>query len=174
MLSQANRLAQKLVSSLPWSNAGITRVSDQRHGSDSMASLLQDLRYALRSMMKNPGFTAVATITLALGIGANTAIFSTVNAVILRPLPFEDPDRLVRAYSDRHGELWTSSPPDFVDYRRENHVFHDLAAFYSDDAALGGDEGATLHTAGVVSSSLFPILGVQPVLGAFLFQQDAV
>ena len=139
-----------------------------------MASLLQDLRYALRSMMKNPGFTAVATITLALGIGANTAIFSTVNAVILRPLPFEDPDRLVRAYSDRHGELWTSSPPDFVDYRRENHVFHDLAAFYSDDAALGGDEGATLHTAGVVSSGLFPILGVQPALGRTFTPDDEV
>src|SRR6266699_445527 len=95
-----------------------------------MTGLLQDVRYALRQLRKSPGFTAVAVITLALGIGANTAIFSVIEAVILRPLPFGAPDRLVWL----NGKLvpmtdeGAVSPPDFRDYRANNRTFERIAA----------------------------------------------
>src|SRR6202011_4930811 len=94
-----------------------------------MQTLLLDIRYALRSLLKSPGFTAVAILTLALGIGANTAIFSVVNAVLLRPLPFKNQDRLVTAFGRAgHTHYASISPPDFLDYRAQNSSFEQFAA----------------------------------------------
>src|SRR6185295_6155970 len=110
-----------------------------------METLLRDLRYGMRSLFKRPGFTAVALIALALGIGANTAIFSLVNAVLLRPLPFNEPDRLVWMWGNIRsgGNRASVSPLDFLDYRNQNTTFENYAAMMSIPAALnltGGGE----------------------------------
>src|SRR4029077_11044576 len=95
-----------------------------------METLAKDIRYGLRSLVKRPGFTAVALIALALGIGANTAIFSLVNAVLLRPLPFAEPDRLVWMWGNirNGGNRASVSPLDFLDYRKQNKTFEHFAA----------------------------------------------
>jgi predicted permease len=139
-----------------------------------MGTLLQDLRYGLRTLAKNPGFTAVAVLALALGIGANTAIFSVVNGVLLRPLPYPEPARLVTIY-EKTAEFGQSSVsyPDFLDWRREIHSFTDMAAFRGDDFNFTGS-GQAEHLRGeLVSASLLPVLGVNPLLGRnFLPQED--
>ena len=95
-----------------------------------MDTLLQDLRYGLRVLRNNPGFAAVAATTLALAIGANTAIFSVVNGVLLRPLPYPDPGRLVMVYENsRYFHENSIAYPNFLDWRRENRSFTDIAAF---------------------------------------------
>jgi putative ABC transport system permease protein len=141
-----------------------------------MDTLLKDLRYAARMLIKRPGFTAVATIALALGIGANTAIFSVVNAVLLQPLPFSDPDKLMVLYQthkQRGINNGSASYPDFIDWRDQNRVFEQMAAYHDSDFILtGGDEPARLHGA-VVSANLFPLLGANPILGRmFLPEED--
>src|SRR5256714_13917512 len=98
-----------------------------------MDSIIKDIRYGLRSLLKRPGFTAIALVALALGIAANTAIFSLVNAVILRPLPFPDPDRLVWVFGNirNGGNRASIAPLDFLDYRNQNKTFEQLAASYT-------------------------------------------
>ena len=140
-----------------------------------MGTLLQDLRYGLRMLAKNPGFATVALLTLALGIGANTTIFSVANAVLLRPLPFAAPDRLVRVVSVR---LPANAPDnasylDFLDWRARNHVFESMAVFRTGDFTLTGQGDATHLAGAVVSADLFRLLGVRPSLGrAFLPEED--
>src|SRR5438093_4838188 len=95
-----------------------------------MGILLQDLRYGARMVIKNPGFTAVAVLTLALGIGANTAIFSVVNGVLLRPLPYLEPDRLIMIFESNPKGGWPKfsvAPPNFVDWREQSSPFQELA-----------------------------------------------
>jgi putative ABC transport system permease protein len=141
-----------------------------------MRTLLQDLRYGLRMLGKNPGFTAVAVLTLALGIGANTAIFSVVNAVLLRPLPYKDPNRLVfvwQTYRPR-GVTWTAvAPANFLDWREQNRVFEDMAAVAISGVYLTGTGEPKRLEGQRVSASLFPLLGVSPLLGrTFLAEED--
>ena len=131
-----------------------------------MTSFGQDVRYGLRVLWKNPGFTAVAVLTLALGIGANSALFSVVNGVLLNPLPFPNPDELVAVYS-RTGTFQESSIsyPNFLDWQKENHSFANLGALRSDDFNMTGvGEPERLH-AHMISAEFFPALGLQPLLG---------
>ena len=138
-----------------------------------MQTLLQDIRYAVRTLVKNPGFTIVAVLTLALGIGANTALFSVVNGVLLNPLPFSAPDQLVALYANRvHLEHASISYPNFLDWQRENHAFVSLAAFRPDDFNLTG-AGEAEHIRGeMVSADFFPTLGVNPELGRWFSSEE--
>ena len=140
-----------------------------------MESLRQDLGYGLRTLVKNPGFTIVAVLALALGTGANTAIFSVINGVLLRPLPFQEPDRLVMVWTNNTKSNQPQnaiSVPDFLDYR-DNGVFEKIACLSYDDFNLtGGDQPE--HVQGtMVSANFFSVLGVAPQLGrAFLPNED--
>jgi len=141
-----------------------------------MQTIWQDVRYGLRMLVKNPGFTAVAVLTLALGIGANSALFSVVNGVLLNPLPFEQPERLVALYS-RTPEFTHSSIsyPNFLDWRHDNRSFSALAAFRAENFNLTGMGDAERLRANMVSAAFFPILGVKPVVGrGFTDQEDQV
>jgi len=141
-----------------------------------MEHLIQDVRYGLRSMRRSPGFTAVAVLTLALGIGANTALFSVVNAVLLNPLPYWQPDRLVALYGRDATFTETSiSYPNFLDWVRDNRSFSALAAYRADDFNLTGMGEAERVPAEMISASFFPLLGVNPVIGrACRPQEDQV
>src|SRR5581483_3979951 len=131
-----------------------------------MDTLFQDLRYALRSLRNSPGFTIVALLALALGIGANAAMFTIVNAVILRPLPYKDSGRLVylmEAFKHRPGMSF--SYPEFQDYHNQNHVFDSMAMIQGEGFILtGGSTPQHLHGRNV-SSEFFGTLGVKPLLG---------
>ncbi len=134
-----------------------------------MDSIIKDIRYGLRGLLKRPGFTAVALIALALGIGANTAIFSLVNAVLVQPLPFKEPDRLVWMWGNirQGGNRASVSPLDFLDYRQQNTAFEQFAASYSIPLAVnltGNGEPERLVSAGV-TGNYFDALGVQPAMG---------
>src|SRR5215510_4724965 len=133
-----------------------------------METLLQDLRQSARSLFKQPAFTIVAVITLALGIGANTAIFSVVHAVLLQALPYRDADRLVMVWETRRsnpGGQNVINMGNFFDWKEQNRVFEDMAAFFDSAASLksGGDPEEI--PAQIATSSLFSILGVNPILG---------
>ena len=139
-----------------------------------MNTFLQDVRYAFRLLAKSPGFTLVAVLTLALGIGANTAIFSVVDAVLMQPLPYQDSGRLVTIWND-YGSGGQSLPavsaPDFRDYQHRATTFADLAAASGsggttiDFSDTEGDEKPQQITVGFVTPNLFPLLGVNPILG---------
>jgi putative ABC transport system permease protein len=135
-----------------------------------MERLFQDFRYGLRMLRKSPGFTLVAILTLTLGIGANTAIFSIVNAVLLQPLPFPQSDRLLylSTFANKINGPQADgavSYPDFFDWRSSNHVFSSLASYHDDEFTLVGN-GQALHLPGeTVSADFFSTLGVQPALG---------
>jgi predicted permease len=132
--------------------------------------MLQDLRYAFRILLKQPAFTAVAALTLALGIGANTAIFSVVNALLLKPLPFPQPQQLAAiGMSDTRDktrtELYSLSYPDFFDYREQNRTFSSIAIYRTRSFALTNESGATSPMGTKVSAEFFDVLGVQPSYG---------
>jgi putative ABC transport system permease protein len=134
-----------------------------------MDSIIKDIRYGLRGLLKRPGFTAITLIALALGIGANTAIFSLVNAVILQPLPYPDPDRLVWVYGNiRNGSARASiSALDFLDYRSQNNTFEQFAASGSVNVFMnltGSGEPERL-TASLITGNYFDTFGVRPALG---------
>jgi predicted permease len=135
-----------------------------------MNGLLQDLKYGLRMLARSPGFTAVAVITLALGIGANTAIFSAVHAVLLSSLPYRQPERLVKVWGQltRHGipRNWFSDP-EWFELVDTNQAFEQVAAYYPNYGAnlTSADAAPRRVTLGYATASLFPLLGVQPILG---------
>ncbi len=140
--------------------------------------LVQDIKYAIRSLLRKPGFTAVTVLTLAIGIGANAAIFGAVNAVLLRPLPFPEPDQLVHVFKtsikrpDRVGG--STSPPDFTDWRSTNQVFSEMAAINRGSFALTGSGAPEQVRGAFVTGSFFEVLGTRPMLGRPITQQDDV
>jgi predicted permease len=138
-----------------------------------MQTLLQDLRYGLRMLAKSPSFTAIAILTLALGIGANTALFSVVNGVLLNALPFPAPDGLVALFTNRiHFERASISYPNFLDWQRENHTFASMAAFRPDDFNLTG-AGEAEHVRGeMVSTDFFSTLGIRPAIGRWFTSEE--
>ncbi|MEP6571967.1 MAG: ABC transporter permease [Gemmatimonadota bacterium] len=146
-----------------------------------MDSLWQDLRYAARQLLKSPGFTFVSVVTLALGIGANSAIFSVVNGVLLRPLPFPDPDRLVEVghlHNERGAVFGAFSPQDFDDLQRDNRVFEHLATYWftagqSGSNLTGSGEPVRVGTA-LVSGDFFAALGMAAARGRALRPADDV
>ncbi len=140
-----------------------------------LASLWQDVRYGLRQLRRNPGFTAVAVLTLALGIGATTAIFSVVNAVLLRPLPFGNPSRLIALHESipKMGfPNMSFSVPDFEVFQRDQKAFSTLGVFRNEQVDLSGQGEPERVMAARVSASLFPMLGVEPALGRLFTQQE--
>jgi len=141
-----------------------------------METLFNDIRFGLRSLKKRPSFTAIAIITLALGIGANTAIFSVVNAVLLRPLPFPHPEQLVTLWERNPKQGYEQNPPaagNFVDWRDQNRVFAQMAIYEpSKRFNLSFEERAERVTGAAVSPSLFDLLGVGPVRGRAFSSAD--
>jgi putative ABC transport system permease protein len=142
-----------------------------------METLLRDIHYGIRNLFKRPGFTLIALVALSLGIGANTAIFSLVNAVLLKPLPFAEPDRLVWMWGNirNGGNRASVSPLDFLDYRNQNKTFEEFAAMFGIPQPVnltGNGEPERLSAAGV-TGNYFQALGVRPVLGrTFLLENE--
>jgi predicted permease len=138
-----------------------------------METLWQDVRYSLRVLGKNPSFAAIAILTLALGIGANTALFSVVNAVLLRPLPYPQPDRIV-AISEKTANFERSSIsyPNFLDWQRANSTFSSIAAYRSDDFSITGRGETERARIGMVSAGFFEILGVTPTRGRLFTPEE--
>ena len=141
-----------------------------------METFLQDLKCALRALAKSPGFAAIAVLTLALGIGANTALFSVVNAVLLNPLPYAKPDRLVAIYTrTKEFPQASISYPNFLDWERENHSLSAMAAFREEDYNLTGMGEPERVKAEMISWNFFPVLGVNAVVGrTFRPEEDQV
>ena len=143
-----------------------------------MSVLLQDLRFAVRQMAKRPGFTAIILITMALGIGANAAIFSVLDAVLLRPLPYSHPDRLMKVWTRFTGigapndQNWVSAP-EFRDLQQLNHSFTDLAAISGGSINLGVKDSPQRVLGAAVTPNLFSMLGVQPQLGRAFLPEEA-
>jgi putative ABC transport system permease protein len=157
----------------------VTRVKEAARdvrGGGIVETVIQDVRFGVRMMIKNPTFTVVAVIALALGIGANSAIFSVVNTVLLRPLPYKDPDRLVMVWEDdsRHGyPRDTPAAANYIDWRDQNRVFEGMAAMTDQSFNLTGSGEPERIDGQRVSANLFPLLGVEPQLGrAFVPEED--
>lgn len=146
------------------------------HGVNFIETLIQDFRYGLRMLWKNPGFALIVVTTLALGIGANTAIFSVVNAVLLRPLSYKDPDRLVMVWENNPQRGWARNSVswlNFRDWREQSQVFEEIVAVKGWSFTLTGQGEPEQVLGPVVSAGLFRLLGVEPVLGrTFLPEED--
>jgi putative ABC transport system permease protein len=144
-----------------------------------METLFQDIRFATRQLLKSPGFAVVAVLTLALGIGANTAIFSVVNGVLLRPLPYHEPDRLVRVWHVPPAKSFPGmtkfsvSPANYLDWENQNHVFQSMAIYGYRGFTLTGNDKPEQINACAASSRFFQTLGVEPLAGrTFLPEED--
>lgn len=140
-----------------------------------MTGLAQDFRYALRQLRKNRSFTVVAVLMLALGIGANTAIFSVVNAVLLRPLPYKNADRLVMVWEQNPHRGWFEnvvSAANFLDWKKQNDVFTDMAAFESNFFNLSGGSKPEEVAGERVTTNLFSVLAVQPLYGRVFLPEE--
>lgn len=138
-----------------------------------MHTLWQDLRYGIRMLLKNPGVTLIAVFTLALGIGANTAIFSVVNAVLLNPLPYQNPDQLVALWEDVPDKgRWRTAPATFFDWKNQNTVFEDIAAFGASTMTLTGAGEPEQLLGSRVSAGYFQVIGSEPVLGRSFLPEE--
>ena len=138
-----------------------------------LEDLWQDLRYSLRMLVKHPSFTVVAVITLALGIGANTAIFSVVYHVVLKPLPFHEPEQLVWVWGEQAARKQAPhTPADFLDYQQRNQSFAQMAAYRNMSFALGSTGQPERVDGRIVSANYFALLGVAPRLGRSFAPED--
>jgi len=140
-------------------------------------SWLSDARYAVRTLLKSPGFTAVAVLTLALGIGANSAIFSVVNGVVLKPLEYRAPDKLVLIMTQfptmGFDKFWISAP-EYLEYREWNRSFEEVGLFNTGRSSIHGEDQPLRVTTAVVTAELFDVLGVEAIHGrAFDKEEDA-
>jgi putative ABC transport system permease protein len=139
---------------------------------------MHDLRYAIRQLDKNPGLTLIALLALALGIGANTAIFSVVNALLLKPLPFPEPQQLVAfgmtntRVKGKQENLGSLSYPDFFDFRAQNRTLSSVAIYRDEAFALTADQGATSVRGVKASADFFDIFGVNPAMGRAFTRDD--
>ena len=155
----------------------VTSVQDacrEMWGWNSAETLWQDLRFGLRQLRKNPGFTSVAVVMLALGIGANTAIFSAVNALLLNPFPFPEPDRII-GVDARHanGDNSGVGYRDFLDWRNQNDVFEEMAITgYPNGYTWTGQGEPQRIVGGVTTFSFLKVLGIQPLLGRFYAAEE--
>src|SRR4029077_10063098 len=139
-----------------------------------MTGLLQDFRYAVRQLRKNPGFTAVAVLTLALGIGVTTAIFSVVYGVLLRPLPSPDPNRIMAVFEiTSKGSRSRVADPNFDDFRDQSHSFQAIAKYADGVASVSGASQPTRTTVAAVSPDFLRVFGIQPILGRDFSASDA-
>ena len=167
----ARRAAQLEVGSL---DAIKQDIRDKRAGA-SIESIVMDVRYALRGLRRSPGFAAAAVATLALGIGANTAIFSVVNAMLVEPLPYRDSSRLVFVWSDMTSAGYPRAPlsgPELNDLREQTKLFEGFGAIWANTAALTGDGDPEQLRIGFVSTNFFDVLGAQPALGRIFGADD--
>src|SRR5438094_6763730 len=140
-----------------------------------MHSILQDFRYALRILAKQPAFTAIAVLTLALGIGANTAIFSIINSVLLRPLPYPHADRImVLNESSGPGQDFSVALPDYFDWQKETKTFEHLAVTHKESRNLSGIPGREAERVSCASVTLnfFKIVGLAPQLGRIFTEEE--
>jgi len=144
-------------------------------GGGMLETWFQDMRYGARTLLKQPGFSLIAVLTLALGIGANTAIFSVVNAVLLRPLPFAEPERLVWLW-DTIPQLGTAptSLPDFLDWKSQNQSFEHLAAFQGGSAFVDTGDGTRDTPMGLVTPETFALFRVSPILGRTFTDEETL
>ena len=134
---------------------------------------MNDLKFAFRQLLKNPGFTAVAVLTLALGIGANTAIFSVVYGVLLKPLPYRDAEQLIRVFESSASQpRFPMSPGDFQDYREQNSTLAGLALYTRQDLELSKDDQPELLAGLRITSGYFDVLGERPMLGREFRRED--
>lgn len=137
--------------------------------------MLNDLRYAIRMLLKNRGFTSVAVLTLALGIGANAAIFTAVNAALLRPLPYREPERLVHLWETSQQQEFgqrEASYPDYLDWRDQNHVFEQVAGYSWGGLAFTGRGTPEQVRVAVVTLNFFSTLGVEAIVGRTFFVEE--
>ncbi len=140
----------------------------KHRGGNMFADLLQDIRYAFRMLRKSPGFTSIVVLTLALGIGANATIFSVINAVLLRPLPYSQPEQLVRIYESNPGKGWPTfsiSPPNFLDWRAQSHLIEKMAAYEPSGYSYTSGDTPEHWSGPMVTEGFFEVLKAQPELG---------
>lgn len=140
-----------------------------------MDQLLQNFRYAIRILRRSPGFTTVTTLTLALGIGVNTAIFSIVNAVFLAPLPFPHPDQLIQLFSTHAGQRRFASLPDIADFNEQNKTFQGLVGFDAwrkNVSGIGGSNQAEEMIVGLAAPQYFQVLGIEPLMGRIFTDEE--
>ena len=172
---EPDKLEAKRLARLQFGN--LTRVTErcrEMRGISWLEVLARDLRFSFRSLRKSPGFSSIVILTMALGIGGNTAIFSIVNSVLLRPLPFPEPNRLVAIYTYTSTEGNTSfSYPDFLDWQRDNSSFAYLAVYLRSGVALLDSGSAEYLQGELISANFFDALGVKPLLGrTFVTDED--
>src|SRR6476646_11468924 len=130
-----------------------------------MGTIFQDLRHALRMLRRSPGFTSVSVLTLALAIGATTAIFSVVYGVLLRPLPYSDPGRIMAIFEVNTRGTWSRlADPNFDDFRDQNHTFQSIAKYHADIASVSGGSQPTRTMVAGVSPEFFKVFRVQPMI----------